>query len=27
LCERCRQRTTGQRFLKALVGKRGNHDD
>jgi hydrogenase-4 component H len=25
LCERCRQKVTGERFVKALVGKRGEH--
>jgi hydrogenase-4 component H len=27
LCERCRQRATGQRFVTALVGRRGDHDN
>ena len=26
LCESCRQRVTGQRFVKALVGRGGDHD-
>ena len=27
LCERCRQRMTGELFVRAIAGKRGEHDE